>query len=46
MDSPLRASVAQPKIEKASKKDKAYYEGQVIGARFFIEHMLPTAMAR
>ncbi|WP_027358124.1 acyl-CoA dehydrogenase [Desulforegula conservatrix] len=41
-----RASVAQPKIEKASKKDKAYYEGQVIGARFFIEHMLPTAMGK
>lgn len=41
-----RASVAQGKIEKAKKKDKVYYEGQVVGAEFFINHMLPVGLGR
>ena len=41
-----RAAVAQPKIEKAKKKDKAFYEGQVATAKFFIEHMLPVGLGK
>jgi hypothetical protein len=41
-----RAAVAKPKIEGAKKKDKAYYEGQVVGAEFFINHMLPTGLGK
>ncbi len=41
-----RATVANTKIEKAKKKDKIYYEGQVVGAEFFINHMLPVGLGR
>ncbi|MBA4368998.1 MAG: acyl-CoA dehydrogenase, partial [Desulfobacterium sp.] len=35
-----RAAVAAPKIEKANKKDLAFYEGQVKTAEFFINTVL------
>ena len=41
-----RAIVASSKVESAKKKDKAYYEGQLTTARFFYEHLLPTAMGK
>lgn len=41
-----RASVSAPKIEKAKKKDKAFYEGQVATARFFIEIILPSTLGK
>lgn len=41
-----RAVVAQGALEGAKKKDKVYYEGQVIGAEFFINHMLPIGLGR
>ncbi|MCG8470671.1 MAG: acyl-CoA dehydrogenase [Desulfobacterales bacterium] len=41
-----RAAVAQGKIEKAKKKDKAFYEGQVVTAKFFIEHLLPIGLGK
>ena len=39
-----RAVVAQPKIEKAKKKDVAFYEGQVKTADFFINTVLPVTL--
>ncbi|MBU1172796.1 MAG: acyl-CoA dehydrogenase [Proteobacteria bacterium] len=41
-----RAAVAKGKIEGAKKKDKAFYEAQVIGAEFFISHMLPVSLGK
>lgn len=41
-----RASVAKGKIEKAKKKDKVFYEGQVCTAEFFITHMLPIGLGK
>ncbi|BBO92775.1 acyl-CoA dehydrogenase [Desulfosarcina ovata] len=39
-----RAAVAAQKLEKGGKKkDKAFYEGQIAGARFFIRTLLPKA---
>ena len=40
-----RASIAAPKIGK-SKKDTAFYEGQVKTAQFFINTMLPVAAGK
>ncbi len=40
-----RAAVAAPKIE-GSKKDAAFYQGQVKTAQFFINTMLPVTMGR
>lgn len=41
-----RAVVAEPKIEKAKKKDKAFYEGQVKTAEFFINSVVPATIGR
>ncbi len=41
-----RASVAVPKIEKAGKKDRAFYEGQIKTADFFINSILPETMGK
>jgi hypothetical protein len=41
-----RAVVAQPKIESARKKDKAFYIGQVKTATFFINTILPVTMGK
>ena len=41
-----RASVAVPKIETAKKKEKAFYEGQVKSAEFFIKTVLYETGAR
>jgi hypothetical protein len=41
-----RATVAKGKIEGAKKKEQAFYEGQVIGAEFFINHMLPVGLGK
>lgn len=41
-----RASVAAQKIEKAGKKDRAFYEGQLKTAEFFILSILPETMGR
>ncbi|MBT3310667.1 MAG: acyl-CoA dehydrogenase [Desulfobacterales bacterium] len=39
-----RSTVASQKIEKANKKDKVFYEGQVMAAEYFIYSVLPSAM--
>jgi alkylation response protein AidB-like acyl-CoA dehydrogenase len=39
-----RASVAAPKVEKAKKKDKPFYEGVVKSLQFFVETQLPITM--
>lgn len=41
-----RASVATSKLEKAKKKDRAFYEGQVKTARYFIQTVLPVTMGK
>ena len=41
-----RAVVAAPKIEKAKKKDIAFYQGQVKTAEYFITYVLPTALGK
>ncbi len=41
-----RATVAKGKIEGAKKKEQAFYEGQVITAEFFINHMLPVGLGK
>lgn len=41
-----RAVVARSKMEKASARDKAFYEGQITGARFFVEHVLPVVIGK
>ncbi len=41
-----RAVVAAPKIEKAKKKDIAFYQGQVKTAEYFISWILPSAMGK
>jgi len=41
-----RAVEAAPKVEKAKKKDKAFYEGQVKTADFFINTLLYETLAR
>jgi len=39
-----RSTVALQKIESANKKDKVFYEGQVMAAEYFIYSVLPSAM--
>ncbi len=41
-----RAAVAAPKCDTAKKKDKAFYEGQVQTAAFFIDTILPVTMGK
>ncbi len=41
-----RAVVAQPKIEKAKKKDLAFYQGQVKTAEYFINWILPATLGK
>ena len=42
-----RATVAAGQLEKgAGKKDRAFYEGQMAGARFFIRTVLPLSLGR
>jgi alkylation response protein AidB-like acyl-CoA dehydrogenase len=42
-----RAVVAAGQLEKgAGKKDRAFYEGQLAGARFFIRTVLPLSLGR
>lgn len=42
-----RASVAAAALEKgAKKKDAAFYEGQVAGAKYFIRTLLPVTLGR
>jgi hypothetical protein len=41
-----RAAVSVPKIEKAGKKDRAYYTGQMSTAAFFINTVLPVTMGK
>ncbi|MDL2321006.1 acyl-CoA dehydrogenase [Desulfosarcina sp. OttesenSCG-928-B08] len=42
-----RAEVAARALEKgAKKKDTAFYDGQVIGARYFIRTLLPLTLGR
>ena len=41
-----RAVVAQPKIDKAKKKDVAFYQGQVKTAEYFITWVLPATMGK
>ncbi|MCG8473610.1 MAG: acyl-CoA dehydrogenase [Desulfobacterales bacterium] len=41
-----RAVTASEKMEKAKKKDKAFYEGVIAAARYFIEAELPVSQGR
>ncbi len=41
-----RAVVAAPKIEKAKKKDKVFYQGQVKTAQYFITWVLPSTLGK
>ena len=42
-----RASIASKELGgKPNKKDKAFYEGQVKSAQFFINNLLPVSMAK
>ncbi|MGE0084565.1 MAG: acyl-CoA dehydrogenase [Desulfococcaceae bacterium] len=41
-----RAAVAGEKLADAKKKDAAFYEGQIAGARFFIRSVLPTGIGK
>ncbi len=41
-----RATVAAPKIEKAKKKDVAFYQGQVKTAEYFITYVLSSTMGK
>jgi len=41
-----RASVAATALEKASKKDIAFYQGQVKSAQFFCNVVLPTTLGK
>ncbi|MBL0715656.1 MAG: acyl-CoA dehydrogenase [Desulfosarcina sp.] len=41
-----RASIAARKLEKAKKKDVAFYEGQLKSAEYFINSILPITMGK
>ncbi len=41
-----RAVVAAGKIEKAKKKDQAFYQGQIKTAEYFINFVIPSTMAK
>ncbi|WP_022663672.1 acyl-CoA dehydrogenase [Desulfospira joergensenii] len=41
-----RAVTAQPKLEKAKKKDLVFYQGQVKTAEYYITWTLPAAMGK
>jgi len=41
-----RASVAAEKLEKAKKKDKAFYQGQISTCEFYIQTVLPMTMGK
>ncbi len=41
-----RASVAAQKLEKAKKKDVAFYEGQLKSAEYFINSVLPITLGK
>jgi alkylation response protein AidB-like acyl-CoA dehydrogenase len=41
-----RASVAARKLEKAKKKDVAFYEGQLKSAEYFINSILPITLGK
>jgi hypothetical protein len=41
-----RAAIAGGKIERAGKKDKAFYEGQLKSAEFFIKTVLPITLGK
>jgi len=41
-----RANVASEKLDKAKKKDKPFYEGQIKSLEFFLEYQLPVTMGK
>lgn len=41
-----RANVAAQNLEKAKKKDKPFYEGQIKSCQYFVENVLPTTMGK
>lgn len=41
-----RANVAAQNLDKAKKKDKPFYEGQIKSCQFFVENILPTTMGK
>jgi hypothetical protein len=41
-----RANVAAQKLEKAKKKDKPFYEGQIKSCQYVVENVLPTTMGK
>ncbi len=41
-----RAVVAAPKIEKAKKKDVAFYQGQIKTAEYFLSFVMPATMGK
>ena len=41
-----RANVAAQNLDKAKKKDKPFYEGQIKSCQYFVENVLPTTMGK
>jgi len=41
-----RAAISAGKLEKAKKKDKPFYEGQLKSCEFFIENILPVTFGK
>ncbi len=41
-----RAGIAAQKVEKAGKKDKSFYEGQIKSAEYFIKALLPVTLGK
>ncbi len=41
-----RANVAAQNLEKAKKKDKPFYEGQIKTCQYFVENVLPMTMGK
>jgi hypothetical protein len=41
-----RASIAEKALEKAKKKDVAFYEGQIKSAQFFCNTVLPATLGK
>jgi hypothetical protein len=41
-----RASVAAGKLEKAKKKDKVFYQGQIKTCEFYVQTVLPVTMGK
>lgn len=41
-----RAEIATKKLDKAKKKDLAFYKGQIKSLQFFVDYVLPTTLGK